>query len=44
MVLMSVIKSSLLMLYREIMAVSFEIHTKEISELWLGYTITECSI
>ena len=43
MVLMSVIKSSLLMQYREIIAVSFEIDAKEISELWLGYTICECS-
>ena len=40
---MSVTKSRQLKLYSEIIAVSFNIYAKEISELWLGFTICECS-
>jgi len=40
---MSVIKTSQLVLYREIMAVCFEIHTKHINTaVWAERRIVEC--
>ena len=38
----SVLKTDKLMLYREIIAVCSEIHTKHINALWAEHRISEC--